>query len=71
MENKAEEELKDNFPEKLIEHSTPTGYFGYEFNLEKMNFAVRVLIKKMLKINESISKISNKSIDKFSEEILK
>jgi len=27
--NKAEEELKDNFPEKLIKNSTATGYFGY------------------------------------------
>ncbi len=71
MEEKAEEELKANFPEKLIKHSIATGYFGYEFSLEKMNFAVRMLVKKMVKVNESISKISEESIDKFVEEILK
>lgn len=71
MEENAEEELKDNFPEKLIEHSTATGYFGYEFSLEKMNFAVRTLVKKMVKVNENISKISEESINKFAEEMLK
>ncbi len=71
MEEKAEKELKDNFPEKLIKHSIATGYFGYEFSLEKMSFAVRILVKKMVKVNESISKISEESIDKFVEEILK
>lgn len=71
IDQKAEEELKNNFPDQLIEHSSAIGYFGYEFILEKMNFAIRLLVKKMSDINNSISRISENNIDIFVKEILK
>jgi menaquinone-dependent protoporphyrinogen oxidase len=59
-------ELADNFPPELLSIAAAKGYFGYEFNLEKMNFAVKALIKKVAKIDKSVSNILEDSIKDFA-----
>ncbi|GAG83024.1 unnamed protein product [marine sediment metagenome] len=67
LSEQADKELKDNFPKELIDHSATTGYFGYELNFEKMNFALRALAKKMSNTEKSFSKIIEDNINEFAE----
>jgi menaquinone-dependent protoporphyrinogen oxidase len=59
-------ELADNFPPELLKIAAAKGYFGYEFNLEKMNFAMRALIKKVAKIHKNVSNILEDNIKEFA-----
>jgi menaquinone-dependent protoporphyrinogen oxidase len=67
----AQKELADNFPQELLNIAAAKGYFGYEFNLEKMNFAVRAIIKKISKIDKSVSNILEDNIKEFAANIKK
>ena len=62
---KAEKQFKLAFPADLIEISVANGFFGGEFILEQMNFIVRKMIKKIAKIEKSVSDISEENIRKF------
>ncbi|MFC1650126.1 flavodoxin domain-containing protein [Candidatus Latescibacterota bacterium] len=66
---KALKQFNDAFPAELIEHSTATGIFGGAFTFEKMNFIERYIIKKIAKIDKSVSKISEENITEFAAQI--
>ena len=61
----AMKELTDNFPDQLIDHATATGLFGGEFDFEKMNIIEKFIVKKVAKVNESVSNINEKNIENF------
>ena len=61
----AEKQFNEAFPEELIKHAAAKGIFGGEFNFEKMSFIERAIIKKIAKIEKSVSKISRDKIDDF------
>ena len=67
----AQKELSDNFPQELLNAAVVKGYFGYEFNLEKMNFAMRAIIKKISKIDKSVSNILEDNIKDFAASMKK
>jgi menaquinone-dependent protoporphyrinogen oxidase len=67
----AQKELSDNFPQGLLDVAVVKGYFGYEFSLEKMNFAMRALIKKISKIDKSVSNIIEDNIKDFAASMKK
>lgn len=62
----AQKELSDNFPQELLNVAAAKGYFGYEFNFEKMNFAMRAIIKKISKIDKSVYNILEDNIKEFA-----
>ncbi len=62
----AREQIKNAFPEELHQMAKTEAIFGGEFNFEKMNFIERMLVKKIAKVNESVSKIDHNSIDRFA-----
>ena len=66
---KAKEQFRNAFPPELTEHAKAKGLFGGEFDFEKMNFAERLIVKKVSGIKESVSKINKKAITKFASEI--
>ena len=66
---KAQQQFQNAFPAELIQHATATGMFGGEFNFEKMNFIEKAIIKKISKIEKSVSKIDEQSIVEFAEKI--
>lgn len=66
---KAKQQFKEAFPKELLEQAVAKGYFGGEFNFEKMNFIERSIIKKIAKVDESISKISEENIAEFASKI--
>ena len=66
-----DKELKDAYPEALHEKATASGFLGGEFLFEKMNFAERLIIKKIAKTTESVHQIDWDAVDEFVEKIKK
>jgi menaquinone-dependent protoporphyrinogen oxidase len=52
-----EEELKNAFPEKLLEHASSKKAVGGEFVMEKLNFFEKLIVKKVSGVKESVSKL--------------
>ncbi|MGE5340222.1 MAG: flavodoxin domain-containing protein [Candidatus Omnitrophota bacterium] len=65
--DEAQKEFDAAFPEELRAHATATGFFGGEFNFEKMNFIYRAMIRKVAKVNESVSKLKEENISRFAD----
>ena len=64
-----ENEIKKGFPQELLDKAVAKGYFGYEFNLDKMNPMFRKMMQKASETTEPVSKINTENIKKFAEEI--
>lgn len=65
---KAVAQFDQAFAEDLRNHAAATGFFGGEFNFERMNFIQKALIKKIAHVEKSISKIRQESITEFAEQ---
>jgi menaquinone-dependent protoporphyrinogen oxidase len=61
----ADKEFTNAFPKQLIEHTDARGFFGGEFNFEKMNFIERFIVKKIAKVTESVSNVKEDNIIDF------
>jgi len=68
--DKPEDSLHKAYPETLLYHSFAKGYFGYEMNLDKMNFLEKAAMKAM-KITENKSEILEDAIQKMADEVNK
>lgn len=65
---KQQEEMKAAFPAELLNHAKSKYYLGGEFIFEDMNFMERFIIKKISKVDKSVSLIHHDNIQKFAEE---
>lgn len=65
---KQQEEIKAAFPPELLGHAKSKYYLGGEFIFEDMNLMERFIIKKISKVNKSVSLIHHENIQKFAEE---
>ena len=61
--------MENSIPEKLLDHTSVAGYFGYEYNTDKMNFLEKTMVKFVAKDKAGKSNIYEKNIEKFAEEI--
>jgi len=66
---KAQEQYELAFPTDLREHAKSTGLMGFEYLLEKMGFLEKIMVKKITGKDHSFSKIDEKAIDQFVEQI--
>ncbi|OGF44688.1 MAG: hypothetical protein A2452_07850 [Candidatus Firestonebacteria bacterium RIFOXYC2_FULL_39_67] len=64
---KAEEQIKTNFPVELYDKAAAKDYFGGIFDFTKLNFIERFIVKKVAKIKESVFNIKEDRITKFAE----
>ncbi len=69
IEKDFEKQLENSIPEKLLGHTSVVGYFGYEYNTDKMNFLEKTMVKFVAKDKAGKSNIYEKNIEKFAEEI--
>lgn len=67
----AREQLKNAFPEELHQMAKAEAILGGEFNFEKMNFVEKLLVKKIVGVRESVSKIDQNAIDRFATRLEK
>ncbi len=70
-EDKFEYYLFKSFPTELLKHVKVKSHFGGEINYKKLTFFEKLYIEKTTKINNSVSKINNRSIIKFCDQMNK
>jgi menaquinone-dependent protoporphyrinogen oxidase len=66
---RAEKEFAAAFPKQLIEHATAKGFFGGEFDFEKMNFVERLIVKEVAHITESVFNFKEDNVTNFISEL--
>lgn len=67
--DKAQEEFDNAYPESLRSHATALGFFGGEFDFDKMGFLAKTIVKKVANVEQSVSKISHENIAAFAEKM--
>ena len=67
--DKKQEQFDNGFSEALRNHSIAKGMLGGEFVFERMNFFEKLIVKKIVHINETKSEIDNNAIEKFIEDL--
>jgi len=65
---KSAQQLAAVFPAELVSQAAVKAPFGGAINLEKQNFFLRFMLKKMMKIKESYEAINRQAIAEFAEE---
>lgn len=68
---KAIEQFNDAFPVILREKAAAHGYFGGEFDFDKMNFFEKAIVKKVANVEHSESRINFANIKAFAKKISK
>ncbi len=66
---KAEEQLRNAFPEVLRQHAMTVDIFGGEFDFSKMNFIEKYFVRKIARVNKNVSTLSSKKIDDFARKL--
>ncbi|HMA60085.1 MAG TPA: flavodoxin domain-containing protein [Halanaerobiales bacterium] len=69
IEKDFEKQLENSMPEKLLGHTSVVGYFGYEYNIDKMNFLEKTMVKFVAKDKAGKSNINEENIKEFAREI--
>lgn len=62
----AEKQFKESYPEELRSKALATGFFGGEFDFDRLNFLERGIIKKVSGVTESVSNIKLQAIEDFA-----
>ena len=62
-------EFEDSFPVDLRRHAVANGLFGGEFLIEKMTEAEKNAVKNVKGIRQSVSRVDEKAIHRFIENI--
>ena len=63
---KAEKQFQESFPEELRTKALVTGFFGGEFDFERMNFLEKSIIKKVSGVTEPLCNIKHQAIEDFA-----
>jgi menaquinone-dependent protoporphyrinogen oxidase len=67
----ARKQLNDAFPEKLHQYAKTEAILGGEFNFDKMHLLERFVVRKVAKVEQSISRIDHEAIDIFANKMEK
>ncbi len=64
-DEKRDEQFINAFPDELREVSVTNGFMGGEFNLDRMNFLERAIVKKIAGKSSNVSEIDYDAIENF------
>ena len=68
-EDKLEEVLRLNLGDELVDRAMLIEHLGHGLNLERMNFFVRSMIKKIAKVDKSYTKYDREAIHRVAEKM--
>jgi len=69
IEKDFEKQLENSISEKLLAHTAVVGYFGYEYNIDKMNFLEKTMVKFVAKDKAGKSNLIDENIEEFARKI--
>lgn len=65
----AETELAQSFPQELLAHAAAKDYFGGEFIFKRMNLLERIIVRKVSKIEQDTSTLSEEKVQDFAQKM--
>jgi menaquinone-dependent protoporphyrinogen oxidase len=65
----AKKQFEEAYPESLRTHATAIGLFGGEITFDKMNILEKMIVKKVAKIDQDVSKLNQLAIKEFAAAI--
>jgi len=65
----AQKQFADAYPEALRAHATATGLFGGEITFGKMNALQKMVVKKVAKISQDVSKLDETAMNEFARTV--
>lgn len=65
LEDKAEEEFNEAYPEELRNHAVALGFFGGELMIDKMNFLEKFVVRRVMKETEPTFHLDETEVDSF------
>lgn len=69
LEDKAQEEFENAYPEELRNHAIALGFFGGELMIDKMNFLEKFIVRRMMHETEPVFKLDEVEVDSFLTKI--
>ena len=66
----ADSELAQAFPQELLAHAEAKDYFGGEFIFKRMNLLDRLIVRKVSKVEQDTSTLSEEKIQAFARKML-
>lgn len=63
------QQLNKAFPERLHQYARSEAVLGGEFNIEKMSFLEKIILKKISKIEETVCNIDHEAIQHFAQKM--
>ena len=67
--DQAFQQLENAFPEKLHQYAKSEAILGGEFNFEKMRFFEKLIVRKVAKVEQTVSKIDHEAIRNFAKKM--
>lgn len=67
--DQAFQQLENAFPEKLHQYAKSEAILGGEFNFEKMRFFEKLIVRKIAKVEKTVSKIDHEAIQSFAKKM--
>lgn len=65
----AKKQFEEAYPAALRAHAVVTGLFGGEITFDKMNVLEKMIVKRVAKIDQDVSKLNQLAIKEFAETI--
>lgn len=69
LDDQAEEEFNNAYPESLRNHALALGYFGGELLIDKMNFIEKFVVRRIMKESEPVFHLDEVEVDSFLTKI--
>ena len=67
--DQAFQQLENAFPEKLHQYAKSEAILGGEFNFEKMRFFEKLIVRKVAKVEQTVSRIDHEAIRNFAKKM--
>lgn len=65
----AQKQLAEAFPRELIQAAAATAVFGGEFSFDKLGFLEKLIVKKVAKVDHSVTSLSEDHISSFADKM--
>jgi menaquinone-dependent protoporphyrinogen oxidase len=65
----AKKQFEDAYPLELRNHAASIGLFGGEITFDKMNVLEKMIVKKVAKIDQDVSKLNQLAIKEFAQKL--
>lgn len=66
----AEEEFRNAYPGRLLDAARAKGVLGGAFDFDRLSWFERMIVRKVAKVKESVSRISDDAIEDFAHNFL-